>query len=147
MDKSKKRVPHGKSEPNIWLGALIGGGIGLAAVLGLALIMPLALMGLDDPNGFALPAAAFCVFMGGLVGGFISANTSKGAEIISGLLSAAVIILPMLLISFIYGKGFAPIGFLIILASLLISSFLGAFAVLKLNSGRKRSMKRAMRRR
>lgn len=146
MERNKQKMPHG-SEPNMWLNSLIAGGVGLGLIILSALLMPVLLLGLSDPNGFVMPAAGICVFIGGAASGIIAAKTSKGKELTASGISSAVILVPMLLISFMFKKGFDLFGFIIIAAVLAASALLGGFAVSKITQNKKHSMKKVMKRR
>ena len=144
MEKRQKRITN---EKNWWINSLIGGGIGLAISMLAALLMPILLLKLDDTYAFILPAAGLCLFAGGIAGGIIGALNTKGREIISGLINSGVMLSAMLLVSFMFKKGFDLIGFLILTAVIILSSLLGAFAVMKTNNSQKRNMNRMMKRR
>lgn len=145
--QGKRKAPHLGKEPNLWLSSLISGGIGLVVTLMLVLLAPMLLLGMDDPNSFILPIAILCIFAGGATAGVMAAMLMKGDEVLSALISAGVILIPVVLVSLLFEKGFDIIGFLIILAALAISDMLGAYVVVKINSSQKRSMKNAMKRR
>ncbi len=135
----KARKPEGSSP---WITALISGGIGLLVILALTLIAPLLLLKAENPDGLMLLSALLCVAVGGAVGGLIASRSSKGAEIASALITALVMLIPMLVISFLYKKGFSAVGFVLVAVTLFASSILSALGVLRIGNDKKRSMKR-----
>ena len=107
--------------------ALFGGGIGLAAALAAALLMPVFAVKSENAITYAVPIAALSLFIGGVVGG--------------------VMLLPIVLISlFISGNGGA-FGILLPLCGLAAGIAAGCFVALKRRSNAGRSIKRAMKRR
>ena len=146
MEKAKKIHTPQQTE-GLFPTALISGGIGLAIILGAALLMPLLFINSDDPNSLVLPMAVICVALGGFIGGFISAKRCKGAEFISASTSVLIMILPMILISFLYKKGFSFLGFAIVLLVLIGTALLGATIVKKANGSKTHNMKKVMKKR
>lgn len=143
MEKTKKRQIGGQSE-SLWLTSLIGGLIGLGVMLALALLMPLIIINTASPESLVLPAAIICTALGSLAGGFVSAKKAKGAELFSGIISALTILLPLALISFIYGKGFSLTSFLIIAVVIIGVSLLASYLVAKSGTNKKQNMKKLM---
>ena len=143
----EKRQKLNTGKQNWWVNSLIGGGVGLAVTVISVLLMPLLLLRSPDPNALILPAAAICLFIGAIAGSIIGALNAKGKEMISGAINCGIIFAAMLLISFMFKKGFDLIGFLVLTAVIIISSLLGAFAVMKMNTSQKRNMNKMMKRR
>lgn len=147
MELGKKKNPVSGNESNIFVCALIGGGIGFGITLALALILPFAVTGFDDPNSLAMPMACLSAFVGSFAGAFISAKRNGGLSVQTGLLSSAVMLLPMIAVSFIIPGESNMIGALVMVAVIVVAALLGSLAVNKLTGNRKRSMKKVMKRR
>ncbi len=143
MDKTKKRQIGEQSE-SLWLTSLIGGLIGLGVMMISALLLPLIIINTDDPNSLLLPVALICAALGSFAGGFISARKAKGAELISGIITAVTILLPLALISFIYKAGFSLINFGIIAAVIIGLSIFASYLVAKSGTNKKQNMKKLM---
>ncbi len=143
----KKKLKKNMNNSNVWIAALIGGGIALAVSIILILITPFFLVKAENPNAFAETVAYISLFIGGLTGGFISANSCRQMPFRSAAISASVTALPILLISFFIPGGFNVIGAIIIMAIIYGSTFLGAFLLTRGISNKKRSMKKALKRR
>ncbi|MBE6691915.1 MAG: TIGR04086 family membrane protein [Ruminococcaceae bacterium] len=143
MDKTKKRQIGGQSE-SLWLNSLMGGLIGIGVMLISALLLPLIIINTDNPNSLLLPAAIICTALGSFAGGFVSARKAKGEELISGIITALTILLPLALISFIYGKGFSLINFGIIAAVIIGLSVFASYLVAKAGTNKKQNMKKLM---
>ena len=127
--------------------SVIGGLTGLGITVALLLVLPFAVLGLDDPNQFVLPSVCACVLIGSAVGGFISASRCKENAVVSTLISFAAVILPIALISlFISGDmGVAPlVG---VLLSGLAGHGIALLSVMKFSKSKKRKMKSVMKRR
>lgn len=147
MEHRRKNTNPQKSETNILICALIGGGIGLALSLMLALIMPMAIINSGDPNSLTTPLAAVCIGLGGMTGAVTSARKSKDSKFLAGMLSSAVILVPLSLVSFLLPQNFNMLNGIISVSALMLSAFLGAFATSKTSSNSKKNMKKAMKRR
>lgn len=149
--KTKKKIPtHAETvsqSPGVILCALIGGGIGLALTVMATMISPLALLGLEAPNAMATQAAAFCIFLGGASGAAVAAKRCKTAPMAAGLISAAIMALPILLVSFFITGEVSWLNIAVMTASLVISALIGSVCVTKAGTSRKRNMKRALKRR
>lgn len=146
MENAKK--PHNqRSDGNLLIGALISGGIGLGVILGLTLLLPLIFIGGNDPDAMVLPMAIISVALGGFTGGFISARREKGEELLSAAITSLMMVAPMVLISFLYKKGFDFGGFAIIAITLVASALSGAVLVSKAGGNKKRSLKKIMKKR
>jgi len=146
MDKSKKRKPK-NGEPNIWISSLISGGIGLGVIVAMLLIIPAIIITTDNPKAYISMGAIFCCLAGGITAGIIAASIAKGAEIQAAALASAVIAVPVLLISFVAGKGFDFLWFAIIMGSIVLSALAAAFTLLKISKNKKPNMKKLMKRR
>jgi len=146
MENKKKRNPSATKE-NPVLCALIGSGISIAVMLLTALVFPFAALKLNDPNATAMPISCLCAFIGALSGGFVSAKKCGHSMIQVGLMSSGITALPMILISLIIPGNLDFVSALIILAMIVIASALGSYIVMKMNTSRKRNMKKAMKRR
>lgn len=149
MERNNKRnaVATPKKQKGILQSALIGGGVGLALILMLALLSPFALLGFSNPNATVLPMTAVCVFLGGISGATLAAKSCKDSPIAAGMLSSAVIAVPMVAVSMFAGGEWWLAAFGIIIASLAVSAFVGSWIVSKAGRSRKRNMKKALKRR
>lgn len=144
----KKRInPEAVNEKSVFICALIGGGVALLITLVLALLMPLLLLATDDPNSLVMPTVCTCSFLGIAVGAVISAKLCNDSFVVSGLLTFAVMFLPILLISLIIPSENNFLSAAVLLVSSLASSLLVSVLFSKLSGNRKRSMKRVMKRR
>ncbi|MBO5870249.1 MAG: YrzE family protein [Clostridia bacterium] len=146
MENNKKRNPSANQQ-NLFICALIGGGISFAVMTLTVLLFPFVALKLGDPNAIAIPISYMCAFIGALVGGFVSAKKCGDFMIQVGLMSSGVTILPMVLISFLIPGSGNIISALIIIAIIVCASMLGAYSVMKINGSRKRNMKKVMKRR
>ena len=88
IKKKLRQEGHG-----LFLSSLIAAWIGAAVAVALLLIAPFMLLPLDDPNSFALFAAAACIFLGGATGGYLSAISAKGNELWAALISGSAMLL------------------------------------------------------
>lgn len=146
MEKNN-RAPRARGEKNVWISGVIGGGAGLAVTLVSALLLPLALVSLDDPKPFVFPLACLCVFVGGILGGFVSAKNARGNELLASLIGSAAMLLPMLVISLFINRQGSALHLLLVAASAVISFLLGSGVIRAISQNKKRNMKRAMKRR
>lgn len=146
MEQTQKRN-IGNREPSLVVSALIGGGIGLAVIIITALISPLLLLNMGDPNSMITPVAAVCVFIGGATGSVIAARLCGESFAVSGLISASVMLLPILLVSFLIPGERNVVLSAAMSAVLLASSLLSSFAASRISSNRKKNMKKLMKRR
>ncbi len=147
MDHRRKTKNPQKDQTNLLICALIGGGIGLALSILLALIMPMAIINSSDPNSLTTPLAAVCIGLGGMAGAVTSSKKSNQMKFLAGMLSTAVILVPIFLISLIIPQNFNIMNAIVSVSALLISASIGAFTVSKTSSNQKRNMKKAMKRR
>lgn len=136
-----------QGEENVFISALIGGGIGLAVTLLLVLILPFVALSFEDPASTALPIAVVCAFVGAVVGAFISAKKCKSSVMPVCLISAAVMLVPLTAVSFFVGGKGSIIGAALIIGAILIASLATALAVMKISGSRKRNMKKVLKRR
>ncbi len=143
MEQAKRRHMGEQSE-NIWLNSLTGGLIGIGVMFVSALLLPLIIVNTETPDSFVLPAALLCAILGGFVGGFISAKKSKGAELLSGIITAVTVLLPLILISFLYKKGFSLIDFAIMVVAIIASTLIASYLVAKSGTNKKHNMKKLM---
>ncbi|MBQ9848117.1 MAG: TIGR04086 family membrane protein [Clostridia bacterium] len=143
MDIAKNRSRIGGFP--LWLCSLIGGGIGLGVTVACALLIPLLIKSTADPNSLVKIMAAACVFLGGAVGGFIASMQSRSFA--SGMLSAAVCAVCMLVVSLFSEQPPEWSSALASLLALIASSALGSYLATATQKNKKRSMKRAMKRR
>ena len=146
MEHNKKRATPATTQ-NAFICALVGGGISLAVMLIAALAFPLAALKFEDPNASAMPISYICAFIGALIGAFAAAKKCGHSSVQTGLMSGAVMLLPMILVSLVIPGGGSIISALIIGAVIMGASFLGSFVNMKLSGNRKRNMKKAMKRR
>ncbi len=149
MERNNKRnaVATPKKQKGIFQSALIGGGIGVALIIMLALLSPFALLSFSSPNSTVLPMTAVCVFLGGISGATLAAKSCKDSPLSAGMLSAAVIAVPLIIVSLFFGGEWWLTAFGIIIASLAVSAFVGSWVVSKAGRSRKRNMKKALKRR
>ncbi len=146
MEKHKRKPPKTK-EKDFWVNALTAGGIGLAVIMLCSFLMPLLLLNLPEPSSVTGILAWVSAFIGSLISGITAAKGARGKETVAALTACGVIMLPMLLLSFIYKKGFDIIGFLIVTAIIAAASILGAVIITRLSQNKSRGMKKAMKRR
>lgn len=145
MEQNKKRTPNDR--PNMLISALIGGGVSLSVMLLTAFVFPFVALKFNNPNALSAPMAYITVFLGAMVGSFVSAKRNGDMMLGSGMLSGAFMLLPMALVSLIIPGDMSFLSALAAIAVIALASFLGAFAVMKLGTNRKRNMKKAMKRR
>ncbi len=144
----KKRVnPEAANERSVFICSLIGGGAALLITLVLALLMPLLLLAADDPNSLVMPTVCVCSFVGVAVGAVISARLCKDSFVVCGLLTFAVMFLPILLISLIIPNKSDFLNAAVISVSSLASALLASVLYSRISGNRKRNMKRVMKRR
>ena len=129
------------------ISSLIGAGIGLAVMIFLALLLPLAMLSAGDPNALTLPAAALCIFLGALVGSFITSKNCRDMPIQSALVVGGIMLLPMLLVSLFVNGGFKFTNAAVLIAVLVSAVLIGAVINAKMASSGKRNMKKALKRR
>lgn len=146
-NKKRKSADPSQNQKGVFVSALIGGGIGFALIMLLALVSPFVLLGFSNPNATVLPITAACVFLGGLSGATVSARGCKASPFAAGMLSAGVIAVPMVLISLFVGGSLWLAALGAVLASLALSSFAGAYLTSRAGKSKKRNMKKALRRR
>ncbi|MBR4950571.1 MAG: hypothetical protein IKU23_04780 [Clostridia bacterium] len=146
MERAKKKAPK-VNQRSIWLNGLISGGIGLLVIVALLLILPAMLISSADPKAYITPLVVFCVGMGGAAAGAIAASVTKGNELVAALIAAAVVVLPLIGISLLINGGFNFFGFLTVVITVFLMALAGGYAVTKISGGRKRSMKKIMKRR
>ena len=142
----KRKIPNQSGE-NVYIVSLIGGVLGIAISVLLILLSPLILIKTNNPNSLSAITAWICLFIGGFVSAFLAATRLGNEAVKSGLLVGASMILIILPISFFVRGDFNVIGALITLLVIMLSAFLGGFAVYRLNTDQKRNMKKAMKRR
>ena len=142
----KRKIPNQSGE-NVYIVSLIGGVLGIAISVLLILLSPLILIKTNNPNSLSAITAWICLFIGGFVSAFLAATRLGNEAVKSGLLVGASMILMILPISFFVRGDFNVIGALITLLVIMLSAFLGGFAVYRLNTDQKRNMKKAMKRR
>ena len=142
----KRKIPNQSGE-NVYIVSLIGGILGIAISVLLILLSPLILIKTNNPNSLSAITAWICLFIGGFVSAFLAATRLGNEAVKSGLLVGASMILMILPISFFVRGDFNVIGALITLLVIMLSAFLGGFAVYRLNTDQKRNMKKAMKRR
>ena len=149
MERNNKRnaVSAPKKQKGILQSALAGGGIGIALTVMLALLSPFALLGLSDPNSTVLPITAICVFFGGASSAAIAAKNCRESPLAAGMLSAAVIAVPLTVTSFFISGEWWVASLGVMLASLIFSALFGVWLVVKAGKSRKRNMKKALKRR
>lgn len=137
----------GIKERGLLLCGIIGGAIGLAAELIFGLLLPLALVTLDDPASLITASAAFCAFVGGASGGTAASLFCKGRELSAGLIAAGFMLLCMLVVSLAVPGGLSWSLLLLLASVTLITATLASLLVSSLTRKRSHSMKRVMRRR
>ncbi len=146
MERAKKKTPKANRQ-NVWLNGLISGGIGLLVIVALMLILPSMLISSADPKAYITPLVVFCVGMGGASAGAISASITKGNELLAALISAAVVVLPLIGISLLINGGFNFFGFLTVVVTVFLLALVSGYTVTKFSGRRKRNMKKIMKRR
>ncbi len=129
------------------ISSLIGAGIGLAVMILLALLLPLAMLNAGDPNALTLPAAAVCIFAGALIGSFITSKNCRDMPIQSGLIVGGIMVLPMLLISIFLNGSFKLTNAAVLIAVLISAVLIGSVINAKMAASGKRNMKKALKRR
>lgn len=142
--KNTRKIPQGG---NIFVDGLLSGGIGAGVLLLLVLVLPLLLIGLDDPNSLTLPAVCFSAFAGGAVCGVLSASRCRDNPLLCALLGATVMLLPILVGSLAVGGESDIISGIAVAAITIASSVGGAFIIQRMGSNKKRNMKKALKHR
>ncbi len=145
MEQNKTRKPTNDTNP--YISALVGGGISLAMMLLTALVFPMISLKLNDPNALTALSAYLCLFLGALVGSFAASRRDGKSHIAVAMMSGGVMLATMLLVSLIIPGGIGFASAAAALAVVAVASFVGGMAAQKLDIGRKRSMKRVMKRR
>lgn len=141
----KRKIPN--QGENVYIISLIGGLLGIVISVLLILLSPFILIKTPNPNSLSAITAWICLFIGGFGSSFLASMRSGNEFIKSGLLVGASMVLMILPISFFINGDFNIFGALITLAVIMLSTFLGSFAVYRLNTDQKRNMKKAMKRR
>lgn len=144
MEQTKKRA---LKQENPYVSALIGSGLALAMTVLTALVFPMISLRFNDPNALTALSAYLCLFIGAFVGAFVSARRDGKNHLAVAMLSGGFMLLPMLLISLIIPGGISFISAVAAVAVIAVASFVGGMAAQKLDTGHKRNMKRAMKRR
>lgn len=145
MEQNKKRKPNDKSNP--YISALIGGGISLAMTVLTALVFPLISLRFNDPNALTAVSAYLCLFLGALVGSFVASKRDGERYLAVSMMSGGAMLLPMILISLIIPGGGSFISAVAVVVVIAVASFVGGMAAQRIDTGRKRNIKRMMKRR
>ncbi len=147
MTRKQNANPAKNGESGFIIPALIGGGTGLTATLLLTLLAPFLLLNLNDPNSFGTATAAVCALLGGASGAGAATVLCRDMPFQSGMLSAGISVIPLILISlFLPGDfDFAKCG--IILASFAAGAGAVSFFISRSRTNRKKNMKKIMKRR
>lgn len=147
MERTKRPNPTNSNEGNFILPSVIGGLIGLGVTVVLLLVLPLLILGLEDPNSFVLPSVCLCALVGNASGGFVSASKSRDNIFMSVLISLATAILPVILISFFVTGDLSLASLIAVLLSTIAGNALAALSVTKFAKSKRRKMKSVMKRR
>ncbi len=147
MQRNKKRINKTNREQNSFITALTGGGIGLGCTAVLSLISPLILLKAPDPKQFITIAAAVCIFTGGAVSGIFCGMRQKDSPVITSLISGALMVLPMAVLSLFIKGGFDLLSAAINCICALSSSVLSAFLLNRSSKNNGKKMKKLLKNR
>lgn len=147
MEKAKRKNAVAEKENNFFLPSVIGGAVGLGTALLLMLVLPFAVLGLDDPDSFVLPSVCICIFIGSAVGGFLTAIKSSDMPLVSAITAFSAMMLPIILISFFVSGEISIASIFAVLLSAAAGMASVTLAVTRFSKSKKRKMKNVMKRR
>ena len=126
--------------------ALIGGGIAIAVIAVVALLFPLVALKFGDPKSVIGAVGIICALLGGMTGGFISAKMCGEFMVRVGLMSSGIAVAPLMCLSLVTVGKINFVMASVIIFSIVSSSLLGAYFVMKMNQKNKHNMKKVLRR-
>lgn len=145
MEQNKKRNPNTNSNPCV--SALIGGGMAIAVTVLTALVFPLISLRFNDPNALTAVSAYLCLFFGAFFGAFVGSKRDGMRYLAVAMMSGGMMLLPMILISLIIPGGGSFVSAVAVVVVIAVAAFLGGMVAQRIDTGRKRNLKRVMRRR
>lgn len=147
MEHSKRRDNAASVGKNGVLTSLIGGAIGSAVTLAMLLLLPLAVLGLDDPNALAVPTVCVCTAVGSAVGCFFAISKCRESPVRSALISAGVMLLAVTVASLFASGEWSILRALAVVLSVVLGGGAVTAMLTRASKSRKRRMKNAMKRR
>ena len=147
MERIKRKNAVAEKGNNFFLPSVIGGAVGLGIALLLMLVLPFAVLGLDDPDSFVLPSVCICVFIGSAVGGFLNATKNGDMPLVSAITAFSAMMLPIILISFFVSGEISIASIFAVLLSAAAGIASVTLAVTRFSKSKKRKMKNVMKRR